>query len=233
MYTLLKKELGLYFNTPLGYVVTVLFAIFANFLFVRDIFLRGDSSMRTFFEFAPWLILVFAPAISMRIFAEEKRVNTLEVLLGLPVSETMIVLAKLLALFIFSAISFALTISIPITLALIGRPAVSEIIVSYAGILFMSLACISLSIFFSSLTKNQIVAFLSSVILLFFLLLLGSDFLAPVLPRILREYMVLLSPLIHLETFLKGIIDFRSLIYFLSFTALFTVLTVINLEKRD
>lgn len=233
MYTLLKKELGLYLNTPLGYVVAVLFAVFANFLFVRDIFLRGDSSMRTFFEFAPWLILVFAPALSMRIFAEEKRVNTLEVLLGLPVSETMIVLAKLLALFIFSAISFVLTISIPITLALIGRPAISEIIVSYIGILFMNLACISLSIFFSSLTKNQIVAFLSSVILLFLLLLLGSDFLAPILPRILQEYVITFSPLVHFETFLKGIIDFRSLIYFLSFTALFTTLTIINLEKRD
>ena len=94
MKNLYKKELNYYLNNPIGYIVVVLFAVFANFLFVKDIFVIGSASMRPFFSILPWLFLVFIPALSMRTLSEEKRVNSIEILLTLPVSETQVVLAK-------------------------------------------------------------------------------------------------------------------------------------------
>src|SRR3989344_9699856 len=91
---LYKKELNYYLNNPIGYIVVVLFAVFANFLFVKDIFVIGSVSLRPFFSFLPWLFLVFVPALTMRVLSEEKRINTIEVLLTLPISELQIVLAK-------------------------------------------------------------------------------------------------------------------------------------------
>lgn len=233
MITLLKKELAFYFNNPIGYLVGVLFAVFANFLFVKDLFLRGDSSMRYFFDFLPWLLLIFLPALTMRIFAEEKRTNTLEVLLTLPVNELSIVGAKFLALVIFAGLALGLTLSIPISLSFIGKPAVAEIAAAYIGAIIMSTAFLALSLFFSSVTKNQIVAFLSSALALFFLIMIGSEFGSSFIPGFVQPWLALLSPMLHFETFLRGLIDLRSLIYFASFTCLFLFLTVITLEKRD
>jgi len=233
MTNLLKKELSYYFNNPVGYIIAVLFAIFANFLFIKDLFLRGDSSMRPFFDLLPWLLLIFLPALTMRIFAEEKRVNTIEVLLTLPISETSLVLAKFCALLIFSLLILALTFLIPLTLTFIGKPYLPEITVAYGGAFLLSASFIAVSLFFSSSTKNQIVAFLSSVLTIFFLLLLGSDFFASFIPRFLQENLNTFSPLYHYSNFLKGLVDLRSLLYFISFSVLFIFLSVINLEKRD
>src|SRR5438045_3150828 len=98
MKPLYKKELNFYLNNPIGYITIVLFAAIANFLFVKDIFLAGSASMRPFFDLVPWLLLIFIPALAMRSFSEERKSNTLELLLTLPVSETQIVLAKFFAL---------------------------------------------------------------------------------------------------------------------------------------
>lgn len=233
MKTLFKKELSFYFNNPVGYIIGVLFAAFANFLFIKDLFLRGDSSMRPFFELLPWLLLIFIPALAMRIFAEEKRINTIEVLLSLPIIELSVVTAKFLALLFFSTIVLLLTISIPITINSIGRMPLTEIIVSYLGSFLLIAGFISISIFFSSLTKNQIVAFLSSALVIFFLILSNGDFLSSFVPRFIQENLIILSPIYHYENFLKGLIDLRSVFYFVSLCTLFIFLTVINLEKRD
>lgn len=233
MLSLFKKELSYYFNNPVGYIVAILFAIFANFLFIKDLFLRGDSSMRPFFDILPWLFLVFIPALTMRIFAEEKRVNTIEVLLTLPLSETTIVVAKLAALLIFSIFTLLLTLLIPVTLMLVGKPYSPEIGVAYCGAFLLSAAFISVAIFFSSLTKNQIVAFLCSVLTIFLLIVMGGDFLASFVPRFIQENLSSFSPLYHYSNFLKGLVDLRSVVYFVSLTTLFIFLTVINLEKRE
>jgi ABC-2 type transport system permease protein len=230
---LFKKELAFYFNNPIGYVVAILFAMFANFLFIKDLFLKGDSSMRSFFEVIPWLTLIFIPALTMRIFAEEKRTNTLETLITLPIYETTIVLAKFLALISFTLITLLLTISIPISLSTLGKIVVSEIIVSYIGVIFLSMALISLAMYFSSTTKNQVLAFLFTVVIGFLLMMVGSDFLSTVLPNFIQEWLLFLSPIYHYENFLKGVIDIRSIGYFLSFSLTFIFLTIINLEKRD
>lgn len=230
--SLAKKELFYYFNNPAGYIVAILFATFANFLFMKDFFLRGTSSLRPFFDVFPWILLVFVPALSMRIFAEENRSHTLEVLLSLPIEEKAIVLGKFTALLIFTLLSLVLTLSVPLTVFLTGRLFVAEIVVSYLGVFLMASSFISASLFFSSLTSNQIVAFLSSVVVLFFLTVLGGDFLSTVLSRGILEQLAFFTPLYHYGSFLKGVVDLRAVFYFTSLTALFLFITVVSVERR-
>ncbi|MGB9707184.1 MAG: ABC transporter permease [Microgenomates group bacterium] len=232
MKALFKKEISYYLNNPLGYIILILFAIFANFLFVKDIFVLGSASMRSFFGILPWLFLVFIPSLSMRIFSEEKRINTIEVLLTLPVSETQIVLAKFFALLTLATISLVLTLSLPISLYFLTKINLIEILVGYFGSLLLAAAFISLSMFFSNTSKNQVVAFLLSVLTIFFLLVLSTDYFSSVLPKIIQDFLIYFSPVFHLQNFAKGVIDLRSLFYFFSLIFLFLFLTIIDLEKR-
>ena len=238
MFTLYKKELAYYLNNSIGYIVIVLFAIFANFLYVKDIFVVGSASMRPFFNILPWLLMVFVPALCMRSIAEEKRTNTIELLLTLPVSETQVVLAKYLALLTLTGVSFVLTMGLPVSLFFLTKSNLSnlyipEILVGYVGSVLIASAFISLSLFFSSKTKNQVVAFLSSAVILFFLIIFSSDFASSVLPKALQDRLNYLSPVYHLQNFIKGLVDLRSLFYFLSFTVAFLFMTIIELEKRE
>lgn len=229
---LYKKELNYYLNNPIGYIILILFAVFANFILVKDIFLVGSASLRPFFGLLPWLLMIFIPALTMRILSEEKRTNTIEVLLTLPVSETQIVLAKFLALLSLLGIGLLLTIGLPVSLRLITKIYLPEVLVGYFGLLLLGGGLISLSMFFSSLTKNQVVAFLSSTLAIFILLVISTDFTASVLPKIIQDWLSYFSPVYHLQNFVKGVIDLRSIFYFCSLTILFLFLTVIDLEKR-
>lgn len=237
MFTLYKKELSYFFNNPVGYIVIVLFAVFANFIYIKDVFVIGSASMRPFFSMLPWLLIVYIPAIAMRSLAEEKKSNTIETLLTLPVSETQVVLAKVLAISTVALIGLLLTIGLPISLYAVtsvtfGKVYLPEVLVGYLGASLMALLFISVSVFFSSLTKNQVVAFLSSVLVLFFFVVLSQDFLGSVLPKILQDGLSYFSPVYHMESFIKGLIDLRALVYFGSFISLFVFLTIIDLEKR-
>ncbi len=238
MKSLLKKELSFYLNNPLGYIVIILFAVFANFMFVKDIFVVGSASMRPFFDILPWLLMIFIPALTMRMISEEKRTNTMEVLLSLPVSETQIVVSKFIAVWILTLIGFVLTLGLPISMYVLtgqvgGRIYLPEVFVGYLGELLLAASFIAISLFYSSLTKNQILAFLASVITIFFLIIFSTDFVAGVLPPVLQSVLNYLSPIVQLSNFVKGVIDIRSIFYFLSFTALFLFLTVVDLERRN
>lgn len=230
---LYKKELSYYLNNPIGYIIIVLFAAFANFFYVKDLFAVGSASMQSFFSMTTWFLVIFIPAFSMRIISEEKQTNTLEVLLTLPISETQIILAKFLALLTLLGIGLGLTLSLPISLAFISGLYLPEIFVGYVGMLLLGSVFIAISMFFSSLTKNQVVAFLSSVIFLFLILLMGGDFLATVFPKFIIDFLNYFSPLYHLQNFIKGLVDLRSFFYFVSLTAIFIFLTITNLEKRE
>lgn len=233
MKSLFKKELSYYLNNPVGYIIIVLFAVFANFLFVKDIFVVGSASMKPFFGLVPWLLLIFVPAIAMRSIAEEKRTNTIETLLTLPLSETQIVVAKFLALKVVMVLALLLTMGLPISLSFLTRLSIPEIIVGYIGVFLMGGFFISLSLFYSSLTKNQVVAFLASIVTLFFILVLGTDLTSNVFPKEILDFTTYLSPFYHLQNFVRGVIDVRSIFYFVSFTVIFLFLTIVNLEKRD
>lgn len=233
MFTLYKKELNYYLNNPVGYIIVILFAVFANFLFVKDIFVTNSASMRPFFIVVSWLMLIFVPALTMRIISEEKRTNTLETLMSLPVSESQIILAKFFALLTLISIGLALTLSLPISLSYLTKMYLPEVFIGYIGLILYAAVFVAVSMFFSSITKNQVVAFLSSIILLFCLLVLYTDFFASALPKVMQDWLNYLSPLYHLENFIKGLIDFRSLFYFCSVASVFIFLTIVNLEKRS
>ncbi len=233
MVTLYKKELKYYLDNPIGYITVVLFSIFVNFLYVKDIFVIGSASMRPFFTLLPWLLMIFVPAVTMRILSEEKRNNTIEILLTLPVSETQVVLSKFLAIFTLVALGLVLTIGLPVSLSFLTQIYLPEILVGYLGALLLGSAFIGLSMFFSSQTKNQVVAFLTSVLAIFLLLVISTDFMANVLPKFIQDFAGYFSPVYHLQNFVKGIVDLRSVFYFASLTLMFLFATIIDLEKRN
>ena len=238
MKALFKKELLFYFNSPLGYISIVLFGVFANFMFVKDIFVYGSASLRPFFEIVPWLFMIFIPAFTMRLIAEEKRTNTIEVLMSMPISEMQIVISKWLSTVLMVGVGLILTMGLPISMYLLTKQVgvrlyLPEVFVGYFGLILLASAYISISLFFSSITKNQIVAFLTSALVIFFLMIFSTDFAASILPKLLQNYLNYLSPTTQLDSLIKGVLDLRSIFYFVSVDALFIFLTVIGLENRQ
>jgi len=233
MLTLFRKELNYYVNNVLGYIVIILFAVFANFLFMKDVFVVGSASLRPFFSIIPWLFLVFIPAVVMRSFAEEKKQNTIEVLLTLPLTESQIVIAKFASYFILVLASLLLTFSLPVSFSFLARLYIPEILIGYLGCLFLASSFISVSMYFSVLTKNQIISFLASAFTLFILLGISTELISSLLPKMVQDILIYFSPIYHFQNFIKGIVDLRSVYFFLSITFLFVFLTVVHLEKRD
>lgn len=233
MMALYRKELGYYLNNPIGYIIITLFAVFANFFFVKDIIVVGAASMRPLFTILPWIFLVFIPALTMRSLAEEKRSNTIETLLTLPVSELQIILAKFGAILTLVTIGLVLTMALPLALWVYSGLYLPEVLVGYLGVLLMAGLYIALSMFFSSQTKNQVIAFLISVVVLFVFLIMATDFASTVLPKFVQDSLSYFSPIYHMENFLKGVVDVRSLFYFVSTIVFFLFLTVTDLEKRS
>lgn len=232
MKALYKKELMQFLNSPVGYTVPVVFALFLGYLFTKDVFIIGTASMKPFFSVAPWLLFILIPALSMRSISEEKKTNTMEVLLTLPLSEERIVRAKFTSIFTVLAITLALTFSIPLVLGFLAKLYMPEIIVGYVGLLLLSLSYLSFSLYISSKVSNQIASFALSVTTLFLITTLSSDFLANLLPKAAQDLLLLVSPILHLDNFAKGVLDFRSLLYFVVFTLIFYQLTVKELQKR-
>lgn len=229
---LYKKELLHYLNSPVGYTVPIVFALFLGYLFIKDVFVVGSASLKPFFSVAPWLLFVLIPALSMRSISEEKQSNTIEVLLTLPLSEHKIVLAKLLSLFTITGVTLALTLSIPLVLGFLSNLSATEIIVGYMGLILLSLLYLSFSLYISSRVTSQISSFSLSVVFLFLITTLSSDFLANIFPKTVQDFLIFGSPLLHLENFTKGVIDLRSVSYFCLLIVLFFELTVKQLQKR-
>jgi len=228
-----KKEINYYLNNPIGYIVIILFSVFVNFFFVKDIFVSSVTSVKPLFNLLPWFLLIFIPALSMRIFSEEKRSNTIEILLTLPIKEEQVVFSKFFSLLVLYFLSLLLTFGFVIFLFLFSKLYLPEVLVGYFGEILFGASLIAFSLYISNKTKNQVVAFLISVLSIFLFLVLSSDFVASVVPRIIIDNLIYFSPVYHLQNFINGVIDFRSLIYFLSFIGLFLKLTIIDLKKRS
>ena len=176
--------------------------------------------------------MIFVPAVAMKSFAEERKRNTLEVLLSLPFSEWDIILGKFLAAFSIVLIGVALTLVLPVVLFFLSKVYLPEILVGYLGVVLLSSSFLSLSLYISSKTDSYIVSFLISAIAIFFLLVFSSDFASPVIPEKLLYFINFLLPLYHFDAFAKGVINLASVLYFVSFTIFFLFLTVIELEKK-
>ncbi len=229
-----KRELKSYFSSSVGFVFIIFYILVSNafFFFVQDFFKQGQVSMRYYFAALPWIFLFFVPAVTMRLWAEEKKLGTLEVLLTMPLREIEVVLGKFLAAFVFILVALLCSVTIPITLGILGKPDFGVMAGSYIGALLLGAAYLAIGLFISSLAENQVVAFIISLAVIFCLLLTGV---APVYLNQLGtiahvfEYISLLS---HFNNVTRGVIDSRDVVYYLSMIALFLWLNVKNIEAR-
>ncbi|MDP1622844.1 MAG: ABC transporter permease subunit [Bacteroidales bacterium] len=213
-----KRELRSFFDSLMAYVMIVLFLGFSGFftwIFGSDIFLVGQASLQSFFGISFWTLFFFIPAITMGLLAEEQKSGTIELLVTKPVSDWQIIIGKFLAAFLLICITLALTIPYYITVANIGKIDHSAVLMGYLGLLFMSASYISIGLFTSSITSNQIVAFLGALFIgIFFHLifsLISSGF-GGWIARLLGY----LSLSTHYESMARGVIDSKDIIYFLS-----------------
>lgn len=233
-----RRELGAYFTTPIAYVFLVIFVFLSGvFAFdIGDFFERGQADLQAFFNFHPWLYLFLIPALSMRLWAEERRGGTIELLFTLPVTMAQAVLGKFLAAWAFTSIALALTFPMWLTVNYLGEPDNGVILASYLGSLLMAGAFLAIGSCVSALTRNQVVAFvLSASISLAFVLSgfpLVLQFFSAWAPDVLVELISSFSFLSHFQSIAKGVIDLRDVIYFTSLMAFFLFANAVLIEWK-
>ncbi|MFH1979992.1 MAG: ABC transporter permease subunit [Patescibacteria group bacterium] len=232
IYILFKKELMSYFNSPIAYIFIGVFLIVGNWLFFNYFFLIGQASMRNYFAILPWIFLFLSPAITMRLWAEEKKSGTIEFLLTLPITDWQAVLSKFFGALVFMFIALLLSITLPITVAILGNVDLGPIIGSYLGALFLGGSYLALGLFISSLTKNQIIAFILSLAACFGAFIIGADFVLAQAPQFAAPLMKFLGLGSHFYNIAKGVIDSKDIIYYSLFIFFFLWLNVRVIEKR-
>ena len=233
VYPVFKKELMGYFNSPIAYIFIAVFLVVGNWLFFNNFFVVGQASMRSYFQLLPWIFLFLSPAITMRLWAEEKKTGTIEFLLTMPVTNWQAVLGKFLGALLFLFITLLLSVTLPITVSFLGNLDIGPVIGNYLGALFLGGAYLSLGLFMSSLTKNQIIAFVLGLVACFLAFIVGADFVLAGAPSSLAPIMKFLGLGAHFYDISKGVIDSKDIIYYLSFIFVFLWLNVKVLENRE
>lgn len=236
-----RRELHSYFATPLAYVFIVIFLILAGALtfYLGGFFERGQADLLPFFLFHPWLYLFLIPAVAMRLWSEERKSGTIELLLTLPVTMGQAVVAKFLAAWAFVAIALALTFPLWITVNYLGDPDNGAILASYVGSLLMAGAFLAIGSCLSAASRNQVIAFILTVVACFVLMLAGFpmvlDVFRALFPPVVAEAIAQLSFLTHFNAIAKGVVDLRDLLFFLLTIGVFLYATavVIDLKKAD
>ncbi len=227
-----KREFKSYFTSPVAYIVTALFLIISGFMFFSTFFLNNRAELRQFFGLLPIMLSFFVPALTMRLFAEEKRSGSLETLMTLPVTELDVVAGKFAASLCGTLIMLLPTLFYVITAEIFGSPDYGPIIGGYIGAIFLSASFTAIGLFASSITKNQIIAFFTAFIICIVLTLI--DVFLVLLPAPLVSFLSFISANSHFTSISRGIIDTRDLLYFISLTALFFVITVkVQQTERD
>jgi ABC-2 type transport system permease protein len=232
IYVLFKKELLGYFNSPIAYIFIGVFLITGNWLFFKNFFLIGQANLRPYFDLLPWIFLFLSPAITMRLWAEEKKSGTIEFLLTLPVTDWQVVLAKFLGALVFLAISLVLSISLPLSVGQLGNIDWGPVIGGYIGALFLGGAYLAVGLFISSLTKNQIIAFLAGLAACFAAFIIGEGFVLMGAPGSLAPLLRFLGLGSHFYSIARGVIDSKDIIYYCSFIFIFLWLNARVIESR-
>jgi ABC-2 type transport system permease protein len=230
-----KKELKSFFDSLLAYIMILAFLVFTGlftWLLGRTIFLMGEASLQSFFGVAYWALFVFIPALTMKLIAEERSSGTLELILTKPVSDAQLVLGKFLAVLLLVCISLALTIPYYITVASIGPIDHGATIMGYIGLIFMSAAYISIGIFASSVTNNQIISFLLALFIsIFFHFIFGI--ISGYFPGIIGNTLNYLSVSTHYQSIIRGVVDSKDLIFFLTIVFLGLFGAELSISKRN
>jgi ABC-2 type transport system permease protein len=236
-----RRELKGYFATPVAYVFIVIFLFLTGIFtfYLGGFYERGQADLEPFFRFHPWLYLFLIPAISMRLWSEERKTGTIELLMTLPVTLGEAVLGKFLAAWCFTAIALALTFPMWLTVNYLGDPDNTVILFGYLGSLLMAGGFLAIGSCISALTKNQVIAFVISVVICFLLILSGYsvvlDFFRAWAPQALLDAISSFSFLTHFDSIKKGVIDARDLLYFGTLIAfwLYANTLAINVKKAS
>jgi ABC-2 type transport system permease protein len=222
IWSLVKRELVAYFTSPVAYVFLVIFLLLAGFFTFTagNFFERGEASLGAFFAWHPWLYLVLVPAVGMRVWAEERRSGTIELLLTLPVAPWQAIVGKFLASWIFLALALLLTFPTVITVNVLGEPDNGMIAAGYLGSFLLAGSYLAITCMTSAMTRNQVVAFIVSVVLCLFLILAGFNPVTDLLVRWASPQVVdtvaAFSVVTHFDAFQRGVLDSRDLAFFLS-----------------
>jgi ABC-2 type transport system permease protein len=238
IFVIAKRELGSYFTSPVAYVFLVIFLLLTGFFTFTagQFFERGEASLGAFFGWHPWLYLVLVPAAGMRLWAEERRGGTLELLMTMPITPWQAILGKFLASWVFIGIALALTFPVVLTANVLGSPDNGMIFTGYLGSMFLAGAYLAVTCMTSAMTRNQVVAFILSVVACLFLILAGFN---PVTDLMVRwaspafiDTVAAFSVVTHFDGFQKGVIDSRDLAYFLSVIGFSLFATSLALRNR-
>lgn len=238
---LCKRELNSYFSTPIAYVFIVVFLLMSGLatFYLGNFFARGQADLVSFFSFHPWLYMLFIPAISMRLWSEERKSGTIELLFTLPITTWEAIYGKYLAAFIFTGIALMLTFPLWIAVNYLGHPDNGVIIASYLGSLFMAGSFLAVGSAISALTKNQVIAFVLTLMACLVMNLLGFpmiiDQLRGFVPNLIIETLSSFSFLTNFDSISRGLLDIRSVIYFatLMMFCLFANAVIIETKKAD
>ena len=231
------REIASYFVTPLAYVFIVIFLALSGALtfYAGGFFESNQASLSTFFGFHPWLYLILIPAISMRLWAEERRIGTVELLMTLPITLTEAVLGKFLAAWFFTGIALTLTFPIWITVNYLGEPDNGVILAGYLGSFLMAGAFLSVGAFVSALTKNQVIAFVVAAALSFLFIATGTTVVLNAFtewaPGWVIDFIRSLSFTDHYLAIARGKLDLRDVFYFISVIVLFLFLNGVAVER--
>ena len=238
IWVIAKRELGSYFTSPVAYVFLVIFLLLTGFFTFTagQFFERGEASLAAFFGWHPWVYLVLVPAVGMRLWAEERRAGTIELLFTMPITPWQAIAGKFLASWIFLGLALALTFPVVITVNVLGSPDNGMLFAGYLGSLFLAGAYLALTCMTPAMTRNQVVAFILAGVARPFLILAGFS---PVTDLMVRwaspafiDTVAAFSVVTHFDGFQKGVIDTRDLFYFLSVIGFALFATNIILRNR-
>ncbi len=239
LFTIARREFAGYFVTPLAYVFLVVFLISAAVapFYFGDFMESGLADLLAFFSFHPWLLLILMPAVGMRLWTEERRSGSIELLMTLPITAWAAVVGKFLAAWAFAALAILLTFPIVITVNWLGDPDNGVIFASYVASILVAGALLALASCISALTKSQVIAFVLSVVGGFLLMLSALDFVLGLFtgwaPQYLIDLIASFSFITHFENFTNGVIDVRSVVYFITLIVLLLLINrqIIELKK--
>jgi ABC-2 type transport system permease protein len=228
--TVAKREIRTYFNSPIAYIVITVFMLLSGYLFFSSLFIERQAELRSYFNLMPLLLSFIVPAMAMRLIAEEKASGSLEMLITMPVRDWQVIVGKFLAGMALLAAMVGLTLFYAVTVMLVGPLDKGPAIGGYLGILLVGGAYMAIGVMASTLTRNQIVAFIIGFAISFSLYLFYR--LVPFMPESLRPMLAYLSVESHFDGMSRGIIDSRDVVYYLSVMVVSLVIATVSLESR-
>lgn len=240
---IVKRELKSYFATPLGYVFVIIFLFSIGYVTFEpgrgSFFVQGIAELSSFFRYVPWLFLFLIPAISMRLWSDERKTGTIELLFTMPVTVKEAVLGKFFAAWLFSIFALSCTFPLVITVLYLGNPDLSVIFLGYLGSVLMAGGMLAIGSFFSALTKNNVVSFILTVVVVYLFLMAGSppalNFLSSFMPKYVLELVESLSFLYHFEMMGRGLLRLSNIWFFvvIIFSWLYGCVHLLNENKAS